>query len=162
VSRTISRVGLISDTHGHLDSRVHQALEGVDAIIHAGDVGGDAVLYELQTIARRLTAVRGNCDAGGDAWGLEPVARVTIEGVRFLVIHDIGHVASVPEDVDVIVFGHSHRPAVLRHGHALAINPGSASQRRSMPSRSVAIVHIADDGSIETRSVMLDDIAPPR
>jgi len=161
VAPIISRVGLISDTHGHLDSRVYRALEGVDAIIHAGDVGGDGVLYELQTIAPRLIAVRGNCDAGGDAWGLESVARATIAGVRFLVIHDIGHLALVPDDVDVVVFGHSHRPAVLRHGRALAINPGSASQRRSMPSRSVAIVSIADDGSVESDAIMLDDIAPP-
>ncbi len=156
-----ARVGLISDTHGRLDPRVHAAFEGVDAILHAGDVCADAVLYELQAIAPRLVAVRGNCDVGDDSWGLEYLARTTIEGVRFLVIHDFSDLNEIAGDVDVIVHGHSHRPGVVRHGRVLAVNPGSASQRRMMPSRSVAIVEIADDGSCEVSTIMLDELAAP-
>jgi len=156
----LSRVGLISDTHGHLDPRVYDAFDGVEAIIHAGDVCADSVLYELQTIAPHLIAVLGNCDVGSDAWGLQHVARVTIDGVRFLVIHDFSDLTEIPEDADVVVHGHSHKPSVVHHGRVLAVNPGSASQRRRMPSRSVAIVDILEDGSVETRSIMLDAIAP--
>src|SRR4051812_28330592 len=54
-------VGLISDTHGLLRPSVHQALAGVDLILHAGDVGGDEILLELRTIAP-VHAVYGNTD----------------------------------------------------------------------------------------------------
>lgn len=161
MAQTVSRVGLISDTHGHLDARVHQALAGVDAILHAGDVCGDAVLYELQTIAPLLVAVRGNCDHGGDAWGLEHVADVTIAGKRFVVVHELHTLAETPQDVDVIVYGHTHQPTTRRDGGVWYVNPGSASQRRRMPSRSVAVLHICDDGSVQPRIVMLDAIEDP-
>jgi len=129
-------------------------------ILHAGDVCRDSVLYELQTVAPQLIAVRGNCDTGFGGWDLELVARKLVAGVRFLVIHDIHDLGEMPADVDVVVHGHSHQPSVVRHGRVLAVNPGSASQRRRMPSRSVAIVDIGDDGTIDPRIIMLDDIAP--
>lgn len=157
----MARVGLISDTHGRLDSRVHEAFAGVDAILHAGDVCRDEVLYELQAIVPRLYAVMGNCDRGDDAWGLEPVARVTVADVRFLVVHDVHDLAGVPEEVDVVVHGHTHRPDVTRVDSVLFVNPGSASQRRMMPSRSVAILHIGADGSVKPELIELDSIAPP-
>jgi len=161
VGRVISRVGLISDTHGRLDPRVHQAFAGVDAIVHAGDVCGDAIIYELMTISPNVTAVLGNCDRGDDAWGLEPLAATTVDGVRFLAVHDIHAIgAHIPDDVDVVVHGHSHKPSSIWRGRVLLINPGSASQRRTMPSRSVAVVEIGDDASLEVRSIMLDDIGP--
>lgn len=160
MAEVVGRVGLISDTHGHLDPRVHRAFDGVDAILHAGDVCGDAVLYELLSIAPNVVAVRGNCDRGGDAWGLEQVATPLIAGVRFLVIHELDDLRVRPADVDVIVFGHTHQPAVRFEHSVWYVNPGSASQRRRMPSRSVAVVDIRDDAALETRIVMLDDIIP--
>ena len=57
-------IGLISDTHGLVRPEVHAALSGVELILHAGDVGGDAILAELQTIAPVL-AVYGNTDPPG-------------------------------------------------------------------------------------------------
>jgi hypothetical protein len=158
----VSRVGLISDTHGHLDPRVYVALEGVDAILHAGDVCDDGVLYELQTIAPRVSAVLGNCDIAGGAWTLEPVARDTVAGVRFLVVHDLSTLGEIPGDVDVVVHGHTHKPSIEYRERTLLVNPGSASQRRKMPSRSVAVLGISDDGSIEPQAIMLDSIGAPR
>ena len=160
MAQTVSRVGLISDTHGHLDSRVRHAFEGVDAILHAGDVCGDAVLYELLTIAPKVIAVRGNCDSGDDAWGLDHVATPTIACVRFLLVHELEALRGEPADVDIVVFGHTHQPATRHEGGVWYVNPGSASQRRRMPSRSVAVVHIGDDGSLQPRIIMLDAIAP--
>ena len=161
MSAVVARVGLISDTHGKVDPRVHEALAGVDAILHAGDVCADGVLYELQTITPSLIAVMGNCDYGGYGWDLQLQARTTVAGVRFLVIHDLHDLGPVPDEVDVVVHGHSHRPSVQYHGRALVVNPGSASQRRREPSRSVAIVEIAEDGAVEARIVALNDIATP-
>ena len=58
-------IGLISDTHGLVRADVHHALAGVELILHAGDVGGDEMLDELELIAPVL-AVYGNTDPPGD------------------------------------------------------------------------------------------------
>lgn len=158
---TAALVGLISDTHGHLDPRVYEALEGVDVILHAGDVCGDSILFELQAIAPRVVAVRGNCDVSDGAWSLSHVERTTIAGARFLVIHDLKSLRTLPDDVDVVVHGHTHRPSVTSEGAVLLVNPGSASQRRRMPSRSVAIARIGTEGDVDVRTIMLDAVSPP-
>ena len=54
--------------------------------------------------------------------------------------------------------GHSHIPSVQEHGDVLVVNPGSASQRRRMPSRSVAILELAEGSRPTARIVMLDDV----
>lgn len=137
------RVGLVSDTHGTLSDAVIEALTGVDAIIHAGDVCAADVLWALEAVAP-VTAVAGNCDRGPiPGWDLPLVVRVTIGGVRFLAIHDFGDLGPIPEDVDVVVCGHSHKPREEWHGRVLVVNPGSASQRRSQPHRTVGILEIA-------------------
>ncbi|HET9011570.1 MAG TPA: metallophosphoesterase family protein, partial [Gemmatimonadaceae bacterium] len=85
-------VGLISDTHGLVRARVHEALAGVELILHAGDVGGDEVLDELQLIAPVL-AVYGNTDAPGQPRLAESIER-TIGGVSIHVSH--GHEVGSP------------------------------------------------------------------
>ena len=153
------RVGLISDTHGRLDPRAVRvfAEEGVVAIVHAGDIGaGPDVLWELESVAP-VTAVLGNCDHDIPGFALSGLARATIAGARVLAIHDFGDLGEVPDDVDVVVRGHSHMPSVQWHGRVLVVNPGSASQRRRMPSTSVAILEFDAGGPPEARIVMLDD-----
>lgn len=152
------RVGIISDTHGRLDQRAEKAFReaGLSAILHAGDVCSPHVLYDLEEIAP-VTAAAGNCDYDGvPGWGLEAIARTKVYGVRFLVIHDFHALGPVPEDVDVVVCGHTHRPREEWHGRTLVINPGSASQRRAQSSRSVGILEIAEDGGLCYQLVMLD------
>ncbi|NTW29306.1 MAG: metallophosphoesterase family protein [Coriobacteriia bacterium] len=150
------RAGLISDTHGYLDPRVLQVFraENVAAIIHAGDIGRADVLWELSTIAP-VTAVLGNCDRAIPGWLLEGVARMRLAGVRVLAIHNLADLGSAPVDVDVVVYGHSHIPVVGRRDHVLAVNPGSATQRRRMPSTSVGILEVGDDGQVSARIVEL-------
>lgn len=156
----VVRVGLISDTHGHLDPRVLEvfAAQGpLAAIVHAGDIGADPnVLWELQAIAS-VTAVLGNCDHPLPGFALDGLARTTVAGTRILAIHDFGDLGPMPGDVDVVVRGHSHVPSVQEHGHVLVVNPGSASQRRRMPSRSVAILELAPGRRPAARIVSLDD-----
>src|SRR5256885_15183822 len=106
------RVGLISDTHGLLRAEVHPALAGVELILHAGDVGGDDILDELQLIAP-VQAVYGNTDPVDDA-RLAASIEMTIGAVRVHVSH--GHEVGGPTpakllaryDADVIVYGHTH------------------------------------------------------
>jgi len=153
------RVGLLSDTHGRLDARVTRAFadQHVVAIVHAGDIGAKpAVLWDLEAVAP-VTAVLGNCDGPIPGFALSGLARTTVAGVRILAIHAFSDLGEIPDDVDVVVHGHSHAPSVQWHGRVLVINPGSASQRRRMPSTSIAILDIADDGALEASVIMLDD-----
>lgn len=121
-------VGVISDTHGLLRPQALEALEGVDLILHAGDIGGEAILATLGEIAP-VVAVRGNNDR--DAWAdrLSEVERIVVGGVAVTMIHDRKMLKEPPGD-GVVVSGHSHKPSVVSEGEVLYLNPGSAGPRR--------------------------------
>jgi len=101
-----------------------QALAGVDAILHAGDIGGEHVIDALRQIAP-VTFVRGNND---DSDGYE-IARVNIGNLRILLTH-IFRPELLHENVDVIVVGHSHMPRNEVVDGILLFNPASAGPRR--------------------------------
>jgi uncharacterized protein len=149
-------VGVLSDTHGRLHLRVREVLEGVDHIIHAGDVGSPEVLAELAAIAP-VTAVRGNCDHEAWARTLPLHAEVELGGTRILV----GHIASkLPEAAKttaqageagqtrpdggfaVVITGHSHVARVEKRDGVLYLNPGSAGPRRLGQPRTAARLEI--------------------
>jgi uncharacterized protein len=142
------RIGLISDTHGLMRPEALLALEGVELILHAGDVGGLAVLRELERFAP-VRAVLGNTD--DPALGLPPQVSIALDGVRVIVTH--GHELGSPTpaalahryDADVIVFGHTHRPIVERIGAALVVNPGAAGPRRFDLRPSLGILTVGGD-----------------
>ena len=135
-------VGLISDTHGLLRPQVHEALAGVDIILHAGDVGGDEILDELRMIAP-VHAVHGNTDDISNP-SLEQEIVVQIEGVSIHVSHGHEVGSPTPERLaarysnDVIVYGHTHQQMVTRIGNQLVVNPGAAGQQRFKLKPSVA------------------------
>ena len=81
------RIGLVSDTHGMFRPELHRALEGVEMILHAGDVGPDEILSQLEMIAP-VQAVYGNTDAPGRRL-LKEAIELTIDGARIHVSH--GH-----------------------------------------------------------------------
>lgn len=143
----IRHIGLISDTHGLLRPDVHDALAGVELILHAGDVGGQQILDELALIAP-VRAVGGNTDPLG-APGLEDALELEIAGVRIHVSH--GHEVGRPTPArlleryaaEVIVYGHTHRQLITRTGDRLVVNPGSAGPRRFDLEPSVARLTIA-------------------
>lgn len=127
-------VGLISDTHGLLRPEVFEALAGVELILHAGDVGGPAIITQLRAIAP-VQAVYGNTDPPGQP-GLAASIGLRLDGVSVHVSH--GHELGRPTpqnlleryDEDVIVYGHTHRPLVERAGPRLVVNPGAAGPKR--------------------------------
>lgn len=144
-------IGLISDTHGLVRPEVHHALAGVELILHAGDVGGDLVLDELELIAPVL-AVFGNTDAPTDPRLRASIDR-TIDGVSIHVSH--GHEVGSPTPArlmerytaDVIVYGHTHRQMVTVAGERLVVNPGAAGARRFNLLPSVARLTISEGRS---------------
>jgi uncharacterized protein len=153
------RVGLISDTHGLIRPEALRALAGVELILHAGDVGGVAIITALEAIAP-VRAVLGNTDAAES--GLQERAVLTLGTLRVHVSHGHELGSPAPErllaqyDADVIVYGHTHRPLVQRSGGRLVVNPGAAGPRRFHVRPSVAILEISD-GSASAEIVFLDD-----
>ncbi len=154
----VQLVGLISDTHGLLRPGVHDALAGVQLILHAGDVGGDEILDELRLIAP-VRAVYGNTDPLGDP-SLSGRIDMALGGLRIHVSH--GHEVGSPTpaklaakyDADVVIYGHTHRQQVTQLGAQLFVNPGAAGARRFNLSPSVARMTIAD-GKAEVRIIDL-------
>ena len=151
-------VGVISDTHGLVRPDVHQALAGVYLILHAGDVGGDEVLTELNTIAP-VAAVAGNCDPAGDPRLPLRIDRM-IAGMRIHVSH--GHELGVPNpgkllsayDADVMIYGHTHVPLLHRVGKRVVLNPGAAGPRRFDISATVARL-TCDGGAVDVELISL-------
>ncbi|MBC8751075.1 MULTISPECIES: metallophosphoesterase family protein [Paraburkholderia] len=131
LASTAARIGLISDTHNLVRPEALRYLDGCDAIIHAGDICNPDVLDALARIAP-LTAVRGNNDTGDWAASLPTHARLTVQQVTILVVHDIAGLDCVPrhDGTRVVVSGHSHKPSIAERDGVLYVNPGSAGPRR--------------------------------
>ena len=154
------KIGIISDTHGLLRAQVFEAFEGVEHVLHAGDVGNPDILTELAAIAP-LTAVWGNVDGMEIRARVPEVARLELGGVRIAIVHGMQFGSPTPQkaaaahpDAGLVVFGHSHRPLIQQVGPTLAVNPGSAGPRRFKDPVTVAVAEIAD-GKVQARLVDL-------
>lgn len=131
------KIGVISDTHGKIHPAVAEVFQGVDHILHAGDIGGEHVLEALTLIAP-VTAVAGNVD-GFRLGEAGEFARVRLDGLEFFLTHIIDRPSRVEPAVqarlreapaDVVVFGHSHLPHNEKIGGTWFFNPASAGPRR--------------------------------
>lgn len=121
---------VLSDTHGLLRPEVLDLTRGADRILHAGDVGDPGILDQLQHIAP-VTAVRGNVDRSEELSRLPDVVDGDLEEISFRMTHrrdDVGD--RWHRDVELIIFGHSHRPEMEWRGGCLLLNPGAVGARR--------------------------------
>jgi putative phosphoesterase len=148
-----TRVGVVADTHcpefiDRLPDRLFKVLQGVQLIVHAGDVNSASTLAQLEQIAP-VHAVRGDHDR--ELASLPRSREITVEGRKIVVVHgdrsrlieepntflwtiSLGYFhphAGLPRslqrrfpDADVIVYGHTHRSYMRRVGRALLFNPG--------------------------------------
>ena len=155
----MTRIGLIADTHGLLRPAVAIHFAGVDRILHAGDVGNAEVLAGLRAIAP-TDAVCGNVDDPRDP-ALRAQRRLTVDGVTIHVSHGHELGSPTPElvlaryDAHVVVFGHTHKAAILRAPRGrIAVNPGAAGPRRFNIQPSVARLTI-DGGGAEVELIWL-------
>lgn len=141
------RIGVISDTHDQLPCEVLDLFEGVDHIIHAGDVCGPEVICALQAMAP-TTVVRGNNDLLPDVVILPEICDLDLDGHRVRVIHDVEELGGDPcsDRVVCVVSGHSHQPHNHRIGPILYFNPGAAGPRRRGRPRSVGILTVDPSG----------------
>jgi len=124
-------IGIISDTHGLIRPEVLQVFQGVDHILHAGDIGNPKVLEVLRQIAP-VTAVRGNVDTAEWCEDFSKTAVEEIGGLFFYVLHnrqtlDLDPVAA---GFSAVIYGHSHQARQFTQNNVLYFNPGSAGPRR--------------------------------
>jgi len=150
------RIGLIADTHNLLRPEALAALQGVDHLIHAGDIGGPHILADLERIAP-LSVVRGNNDQ--DSWADAIPERLTLRfgAIALHVLHDLKQLDIDPaaQGIDVVIAGHSHKPLHEKRNGVLYLNPGSAGPRRFKLPISVGIVHI-EDGRARAKLITLE------
>lgn len=145
-------IGVISDTHmpsraRELPSSLVESLRAVDLILHAGDLTSVEVLDFLRTLAP-VEAVCGNVDSPEVLRVLPARKVIQAESFRIGLVHGDGPGASTIErarrafdDVDCIVFGHSHSPTVGEYRSVLMVNPGSPTDPRREPRPSYALIH---------------------
>ena len=154
------RLLLISDTHlpqrgRDLPAAVWEQVDSADVVIHAGDWVHVDLLDRLQLRAARLVGCWGNNDGADLRARLPERADVTLDGVRFTVVHETGssqgreaRMASLYPDTDVLVFGHSHIPWDTTAGSGLRLlNPGSPTDRRRQPFHTY-MTAVTDDGAL--------------
>jgi hypothetical protein len=136
---------------------------GVGLILHAGDVGHASVLESLEHVAATV-AVRGNADPLDLIEALPDRVWIAAGTRTVLLLH--GHhgktalkaarAAATPA-IDLIVFGHSHKPLIDREGSTILFNPGSPTERRWNPHFGVGLVRVSD-AEVEPELVLFDDI----
>lgn len=165
--RSRMRVAVLSDTHAprfwkRCPPAVAAHLEGVDLILHAGDVCTPGVLDELSAFAP-VRVVLGNND-GPDvaAWGAPETAELELAGLRVAMIHDSGpRTNRLPRmrrrfpSADLVVFGHSHIPMDVEEDGFRIVNPGSPTDRRRQPFGTMGLLEIADARLVSARILEL-------
>ncbi len=140
------KIGVISDTHGFLDPRVAKIFDGVEHILHAGDIGDAVIELELKFIAP-VTVVAGNVDIG---LPFKLTEIVTLAQKKFLVYHIVNPWAlseTVEPQIkkqkpDAVIFGHTHKPFVQTVDGIFFFNPGYAGKPKFGAERSVAILNV--------------------
>jgi uncharacterized protein len=163
----VVRVAVLSDTHGprfwkRCPPAIAAHLDGADLILHAGDVCTADVLDELSAYAP-VRVVLGNND-GPDvaAWGAPETLETKIGGLTVAMIHDSG-----PRDgrmarmrrrfptADLVVFGHSHIPLTEAAQGFRIFNPGSPTDKRRQPYRTLGELNIGDGTLLDARILEL-------
>lgn len=140
------RVGILSDTHGFIDSRIEQALAGCDVLLHAGDICGAHILERLCEIAPRVLAIAGNNDTP-ELWSeaeqdevvsLAGMLKIALPGGELVMEHghrfggnpDHGAFRGAWPSAKAVIYGHTHKVVFDDADDIWVANPGAAGRER--------------------------------
>lgn len=137
------RIFVLADTHDHLPENLEGLADDVDEIWHLGDVCMPSLIVRLEQIGAPVTLVRGNCDTETN-WPL--VVDLERNGVRFRLVHIPP--SRPPENIDVLLHGHTHVPRDERQNGVLFLNPGCVTRPDKGSPPSIATLEITGDGKI--------------
>ena len=166
-------IGVVSDTHGFYDPRVPPLLQGVEHILHAGDIGTGRIIEQLSEIAP-VTAVRGNNDREGPESQFAEVETLDLGGCRIYLTHivkvpkegdEAGLAHYLEQKADAVVFGHSHMAFnetretcepldTEQRGLLTFFNPGAAGKRRFKVVPSIGLLDVSP-GRVQGRILVL-------
>jgi uncharacterized protein len=159
------KVAVLADTHAprywkSCPAEVARRLEGVDLILHAGDVCRATVLEELAAFAP-VRAVLGNNDTPDvAAWGAPETLRLELDGLAVAMVHDAGPARGRPArlrrrfpDAELVVFGHSHIPLDESGDGVRMFNPGSPTDRRRQPRGTMGLLRVEAGRLVEASIV---------
>lgn len=144
------KIFVLADTHNHLPANFGALAESADEIWHLGDVCAAGILATLENIGPPVTIVRGNCDSNFE-WPL--VVDLKRNGVRFRLVHIPPDRA--PENVDVLLHGHTHVPRNERRAGVLFLNPGCVTRPNRGAPASAASLEISADGKLRWELIPL-------
>lgn len=168
-------VGVVSDTHGHLDHRVAAVIAECDIAVHAGDVGAAAVLQGLRPRSGKVVVVAGNNDIH-DKWpsqdhallhSLPQSARIELPGGTLVIVHGDrvtpagrrhARLRELFPEARAVVYGHSHRLCEDLNATPWVLNPGAAGRTRTYGGPTCMVVH-ASSLCWEVRAVRFE-LAP--
>jgi putative phosphoesterase len=159
------KIGVISDTHGFIDPKVFTVFDGVELILHAGDIGSEDIITSLETMAP-VKAIHGNIDMFPLSTRYPEVLALEVEGAAICLIHQFIDVRnSKIRDAmaktsqarpDIVIFGHSHEAKLEQSGEVLLFNPGSAGKRRFSLRPTVGLLTVSE-GDFTPEIVYLDE-----
>lgn len=147
----MTRIGILSDTHGYWQPKITHFFADVDLILHAGDIGSNQIIENLEQIAP-VTAVRGNSDVSSLALMYPFQEIISIGNFRIFLTHqfnefkasDRQRIAGLPE-LRMIVCGHTHAYSQRQMGKIEILNPGSAGKAGRLDSAGVVLLMVTDN-----------------
>jgi hypothetical protein len=126
-----------------------------ELIVHCGDLSSLAFFNELLALGPPVYAVYGNADEPALRETLPKELVVEAGGARIGLLHIPGpragrgaRLVSRFPDCDAVIYGHTHRPEISRHDGVWILNPGSPTERRSAPGRSMLVLETEKGGAI--------------
>ena len=161
------RIGVISDTHisdqaKDIPQAILEDFKNVDIIIHVGDLVDLSVIDKLSAVCKNIKAVHGNMDPHDVRKKFPEKEIITIGNYRIGIMHGNGPPLGLigllessfkNDNVNLIIFGHSHTPLVEKRGDILFFNPGSPTDKLFAPYNSYGIIEIND--KIEAKIIRL-------
>jgi uncharacterized protein len=153
-------IAVIADTHmpkggRRLSDRCLELIAAAEAVVHAGDFFGASALDELEALCPLVHAVHGNVDEPALRRSLPATLELELGGRRLAIVHDAGpargRLARLRRRfpaADAVVFGHSHLPLHEREESFQIFNPGSPTERRRAPRRSMGLLRCGPEGLV--------------
>lgn len=140
------KIAVLSDTHGLLRPQVRNIIGECDAVIHGGDISSQKTLDEISAAVKRdvpFYVVRGNNDREW-AGAIPETLEFELEKVKFFLVHNKKDVPENLGDVQVVIYGHSHKYSEEEKEGRLWLNPGSCGKRRFRQAITMAVLTLEE------------------
>lgn len=152
----MTRIGIISDTHGYLDEQVFTHFSSCDEVWHAGDFGSMEVVENLRDL-KPLKGVYGNIDGAAIRMEFPETLKFQCENIQVVMTHIGGYPGKYAPSIrkqlfddppKLFISGHSHILKIIFDDklQCLHINPGAAGRQGWHKVRTLVKLEI--DGNI--------------